>query len=641
MAKWIWLKGEQRADSHAEFFIPLSFSGEKTEIRISADSDYTLYVNGKFVSCNQYRDFPYYKIYDAIDITEYLVNGENVIAAEVWFYGCPNFSYYTSNAGLWYEIYQNDRLVKQSDENTLSRLSLAYQSGMEKKITTQIGWSYHYDTTKEDDWKTKLCEGFEKSALGGEGISEPIPRPIERLSILPAVNAKFIRTQNNRMLYDLGREEVGFPTFRIKSPVKQKLRLVWGEHIEDGQVRDIIGPRDFSVEVTVGEGVTEFSSYFRRFGARYLELEYKTPIEVDYLTVFPCEYPVRMLPYDFKNDLRNRIYEIAARTLVLCMHDHYEDCPWREQAMYAMDTRNQIMCGYYAFGEEKFPRAALRLFGEDDHIDGLLNITTPFKGDTTPPSRAIPSFSLHFVTMVYEYYLRTGDLSLLREVFPKLTQIMNACLSNMQNGLLQRFEPSERIWNFYEWTFDLNGGAAVPITSPYETALNCLLSIALGRMQAICDWLGEKADFLSVKQALNQKIVEVFYNKEKGLFINRAGAENYSELVNALCILCGAAEGETAERIASLLASDHDITKCSLSMMCFKYDALLQVDKEKYRSYILTDIDATYSKMLNAGATSFWETENGQSDFGNAASLCHGWSAMPVYYYHVLQADQP
>jgi hypothetical protein len=59
MAKWIWLKEGQSVDSHAEFFIPLTFSGEKTEIRLSADSDYTLYVNGKFVSCNQYRDYPY------------------------------------------------------------------------------------------------------------------------------------------------------------------------------------------------------------------------------------------------------------------------------------------------------------------------------------------------------------------------------------------------------------------------------------------------------------------------------------------------------------------------------------------------------------------------------------------------------
>jgi hypothetical protein len=37
--------------------------------------------------------------------------------------------------------------------------------------------------------------------------------------------------------------------------------------------------------------------------------------------------------------------------------------------------------------------------------------------------------------------------------------------------------------------------------------------------------------------------------------------------------------------------------------------------------------------MLFAGATSFWETGRGGDDFDRAGSLCHGWSALPVYYY--------
>ncbi|MBR1677551.1 MAG: ROK family protein [Clostridia bacterium] len=35
---------------------------------------------------------------------------------------------------------------------------------------------------------------------------------------------------------------------------------------------------------------------------------------------------------------------------------------------------------------------------------------------------------------------------------------------------------------------------------------------------------------------------------------------------------------------------------------------------------------------LYSGATTFWETEKGECDFDGAASLCHGWSAIPVYY---------
>ena len=49
--------------------------------------------------------------------------------------------------------------------------------------------------------------------------------------------------------------------------------------------------------------------------------------------------------------------------------------------------------------------------------------------------------------------------------------------------------------------------------------------------------------------------------------------------------------------------------------------------------------------MLYQGATTFWETEKGGWDFANAGSLCHGWSAIPVYVYFAyglgLRPTQP
>ena len=41
--------------------------------------------------------------------------------------------------------------------------------------------------------------------------------------------------------------------------------------------------------------------------------------------------------------------------------------------------------------------------------------------------------------------------------------------------------------------------------------------------------------------------------------------------------------------------------------------------------------------MMDVGATSVWETIDGASAFDNAGSLCHGWSAIPVYYFNVLK----
>ena len=45
------------------------------------------------------------------------------------------------------------------------------------------------------------------------------------------------------------------------------------------------------------------------------------------------------------------------------------------------------------------------------------------------------------------------------------------------------------------------------------------------------------------------------------------------------------------------------------------------------------EMDEAWSAMLKAGATSFWEVSDEWKAFGNAGSLCHGWSAVPVYFY--------
>jgi hypothetical protein len=71
-------------------------------------------------------------------------------------------------------------------------------------------------------------------------------------------------------------------------------------------------------------------------------------------------------------------------------------------------------------------------------------------------------------------------------------------------------------------------------------------------------------------------------------------------------------------------------------MQTFRFDALLRVNREKYAPIILSEIDRTCLYMLRNGATTFWETIKGEADFMDAGSLCHGWSALPIYYYEIL-----
>ena len=51
---------------------------------------------------------------------------------------------------------------------------------------------------------------------------------------------------------------------------------------------------------------------------------------------------------------------------------------------------------------------------------------------------------------------------------------------------------------------------------------------------------------------------------------------------------------------------------------------------------MLSEIRQNYKKMLDAGSDTVWETLDGASAFNLAGSLCHGWSAVPVYIFHRL-----
>ena len=68
----------------------------------------------------------------------------------------------------------------------------------------------------------------------------------------------------------------------------------------------------------------------------------------------------------------------------------------------------------------------------------------------------------------------------------------------------------------------------------------------------------------------------------------------------------------------------------TLSMNTFYYDALLQFG-DIYSDFIIEDMKRKYGYMLDRGATTFWEKESVIKD-GGAGSMCHGWSAIPVYY---------
>ena len=370
-AKWICCNDEPYADEYGEFYSSFSYGGGEISVSISSDSNYALYLNGILASFGQYADYPYDKVYDTIDLTPFCHIGENHLAIIVWYYGIGTTSvYYPGNAGLIFDVVCDGISVCNSSEHTLSRLSRAYRSHRKKIMTGQMGLSFFYDAVKEDNWKTGKLDGFSESVVVDQNL--PLrPRPIEKLCLNPSVKGNLLKKRSETdVIFDLGIHTVGFLQIEADSDEEQILTVSYAEHLTDGKVQRKIGSRDFSVEVRIKKGRTIYMNPFRRLAAVYIEVQSEKSLNDIQISIVPTMYPVKEKKRPVLSKIQSEIYDISVRTLKHCMHEHYEDCPWREQALYCMDSRNQMLFGYYAFGETRFPRANLELISKDDRKDG-------------------------------------------------------------------------------------------------------------------------------------------------------------------------------------------------------------------------------------------------------------------------------
>lgn len=316
------------------------------------------------------------------------------------------------------------------------------------------------------------------------------------------------------------------------------------------------------------------------------------------------------------------------------MFEHYEDCPWREQALYTLDSRNQMLCGYYAFEEYEFARASLRLFGETQWADGSLPICAP-----SDVELSIPFFSLFYIVEMREYAEHSGDVSLIHAYADGMRRLLRAFTDREEDGLIPNFYDDRRYWNFYEWNPELQGHGGRDEGRSFDLVLNAMLSLCLQDMGEMMRMVGNEREsdaWNRQAERCNAAINRAFYRASDGSYRAFLGSEVCAELGSALAVLCGAAKGRVAERVCEQLAAGDRKIPVTFSMRGLKYDALLKVDRERYAGYILREIDATYASMLDRGATSFWETLRGSEDFAGAGSLCHGWSAIPIVYYRRL-----
>lgn len=723
-SKWIWAKScPYEVNCYCEFADRFNVERPDSQvfIRISADSQYALWINGKFADCGQYSDFPEDKIYDTIDITKFISVGENELRILAYYQGTSTSTYKAGAAGIIYDVLCENRALTFSSSNTLSRVASEYKNGPVELVSPQSSYTFYYNASQrgQNAW-TESAVIFNNAKLS--------PRPISKLKIkkradativsqgfffyhpafeqeIPAVkmqkaflssarmseitvnacgepfklsvrnpfickidstSPEHIGEQGVYVVIDLNREEVGFFDIDIEASKGTKILIGYGEHLDDLRIRTSVGGRAFAAEFICNAGRNRFTQYIKRIGARYITLYIESfDFALYYAGLKPCEYPfIARGKFSCSDLLHNKIYETCLRTLVLSAHEHYEDCPWREQALYAMDSRSQILCGYYAFGEYDMARESIRLLSGGLRDDGLLELCAPAKVNVT-----IPSFSLIWILEFYEYVMYSGDVAFAGEMWPCAEKIIRTFWRNAKGRDLQAPMNEPGYWNFYEWSQGLSDGFSVnlrnkndyrnfdgPLSVFYILALDAMIKIAkflYSHTKTLTDSNGNLHDVDFVEKiswcelllnGAKNAFHDTFWDSEVGAYCSyvvNAEKLHFSELMNSLALYAGLVPDKYTKRVADILSEKADcspaLIKITLSHAIFKYEALLGLG-EDYTDYVIGDIADKWGNMLLSGATSFWETVGGAWDFDCAGSLCHGWSATPiiVYFKYIL-----
>lgn len=626
-AKYIWLKNCQYdVNEYVDFkdyFHVNSLNDVK--IKISCVSEYVLYINEKFVGFNQYPNYKNKKFYDEYNLKNYINLGINTLYIVALSKNYNTSSTIADGKGLLFEIYENEKVIAYSNENTMSRLDINYKSGLIHNITGQLGMSYEYSFI-DANYK------FENSAIFKHKCIL-YPRPIKKLDISNKVHF----TKISDHIFDGNKEFSGYLFFKINAKENCKIKIRYGEYLLNEEVNYKIHDRLFELSFNLKKGINVFNGYFLRLGLRYLSISNISSIEVIEIGIYQAMYPQKEKEIKLLDDTLNSITKKSIYTLKCCMHEHYEDCPWREQAQYTMDSRTQMLIGYNAFEGNEFIKASIEMMGYRLSNINVFPITSPCETNLS-----IPTYSLIYPLIVKEYYLNTKDISLVKEIYKNTKKMINHYLNELDGDLLCH----QKEWNFYEWAEGLDNDNEITkqekIANQFDLPLNAFMIIALETFAYISKILNKPYQkYLKIANKVRHKTHDMFIG-ENGLFYTyyKEGKKYHlSEYSNIFAVYANIASNEEKNKILDVLTtSNNGLVPLTLSNYIFKYEILLK--SNKYDEYIINDIKHVWGYMDKHGATTYWETILGEKDFNGAGSLCHGWSAVPAYVTYILKRKE-
>lgn len=430
------------------------------------------------------------------------------------------------------------------------------------------------------------------------------------------------------LLYDLGEQDVGYYSFDLVADAGVTVDVSSIEYIApDGRLQHTGNYRN-GIRYITKEGVNRFTSLMRRSG-RFVFLtlrNQKSPVKIRNFQLVESTYPVNYVGQFSCSDARlDRIWDISTRTLKLCMEDTFTDCPLYEQTHWVGDARNESLLAYGTFNSTDLARRCIRITAQSLEHYPIAGCQTPSCWDVL-----IPNWSFLWGISVWDYYWYTGDKEAVREFWPAV--IRN--LQGAERSVNERDLFSGPFWNFFDWT---------PIDQGPKTVLHNSLFF-IGAIDAALK-LGQTLDdhrhdtWLKSLRARLVKGVNRLWDEKKQAYPdsirdNGQTSPSVCQHTSFLAILFDVIEAKNLEAAKrNILTPPEGMVRVGSPFAAlYHYDAL---EKLGLNDQIVAEIYRNYLPMLEAGATTVWESfPSGTTGGGKfpTRSHCHAWSSAPNYF---------
>jgi len=673
-AKWISCPDNSNSEYGVYLFrkeVLINSKPDKFIIHVSADNRYKLYINGVYVCNGPARSYLFKWNFESIDISSYLHSGNNIINAVVW-----NFAEHrpvaeiSGQTGFIIQGNTKDENILNSDTSWVVLKDTAYKpipvimdqyyvSGAGEEFNCEKHpWNWMDNNFNTSDWKhaREVETGKPVGCMGEYGntslhllAQREIPLMEEkaqrfskiRRSGTNIITEEFLEgtspviippNRKIKILIDQNVLTTAYPVLNFSKGKNSLIKLTYAESLFDSvgnkgnrndiDNKQILGNSD--VIICDGGNNRMFQSlWWRTF--RYIEMEIETkgdPLELnDFYSIFTA-YPFEQkASFTCDDSLFNDIWNVGWRTQRLCSNETFFDCPYYEQLQYVGDARIQALVSTYVSGDSRLTKNAISVLRDSQLPSGITQSRYP-----SNLTQIIPTFSLVWVTMVYDYWMLNSDSVFVKSMIPGMQETLNWFRNRVDSdGMLGPVE----WWKFVDWAISEEWDNGNPPAA--HTGNSSILSLQYVYTLEKASELFEAyrlydiaADYRNLADKIKNSVYQRCYDPAKGLIADSPDKKSFSQHANILAVLTNTfPESMDQSSIIDKILNNKELTQCTLYFKFYLFEALEKTGKTDYFTASLIP----WKQMLDAGLSTFAETPD------PTRSDCHAWSASPVYYF--------